>query len=122
MRQIDSVDYEDNNMVVGDTVRSANRLTGGVMSKIFSQHGRLILEENRLLFWSTMGKHEEIIIHLENIVEIKEVNAFLGLSREVWITLADGRVEKFIMYGRKAFIEAVKERMKVYGTQVNRIL
>jgi hypothetical protein len=89
-------------------------LTGGLKNKILSQRGRLILEENRLVFWPTRGNPEEIVIHLKDIVEIRKVNTLLGLSREIWITLADGKVEKFIMYGREAFIEAVKERKEAY--------
>jgi len=91
--------------------------------KVHSSKGKLVLTKERLVYTPAgieidgeqISGEEKTIIELKDIKDISKNQTLLGLSREVWISCRDGHLERFIMWRRDKFIEAVKSQMKNNG-------
>ena len=95
---------------------NVNRLTGGLANKILTQYGRLTLTDTQLIFQSrdplmSAMSGSQVIMELKDIVEIKKAETMLGLSKEIWVTLTQGRLERFFtLRKRDELVDAVKKK------------
>jgi len=79
--------------------------------KILSHGGKLILTNKRLVFKPhglSIGA-KEISIELKDIVDIGKTQTMFGTSKEIWLNLGGGRLERFVVWGRDEFVDAVKK-------------
>ena len=97
--------------------RGTNRL-----ADLHSSQGKLVLTRKHLVYqpqgWTIhlRGKHirggEEMIIELRDIKDISKKQTSFGMSKQIWITYGEGHLERFVVWQRDEFIEAVKKQME----------
>jgi hypothetical protein len=83
--------------------------------KILSHGGKLALTDGHLIFKPhglNVGA-KTVIIPLTDIVDIGKTQTMFGASKEIWLNLKDGRLERFVLWGRDEFIDAVKKQIAI---------
>ena len=81
--------------------------------KILSHGGRLILTSKRLYFkphgFNIGGK--KITIELNDILDYGKTQTMFGTSKEIWINLKGGILERFVVWGRDEFIKIMEKQI-----------
>ncbi len=89
-------------------------------AKILSHGGKLILTTKRLYFKPhrlNIGA-KKIIIELNDILDCGKTQTMLGSSKEIWINLKGGILERFVVWGRDEFIEIMKKQIMMRGDKL----
>lgn len=81
--------------------------------KILSHGGKLILTTKRLYF-KPHGfniSENEITIELNDIIDCGKTQTMFGTSKEIWINLKGGILERFVVWGRNELIQKMKKQI-----------
>ena len=80
---------------------------------VLSDGGHLILTTKQIIFephgFNIGGK--KVVISIDNVIDIGKTESTFGLSKEIWVNMKGGRLERFVVWGRDEFVDAVKKQI-----------